>query len=1013
MLCPVLIGRGAELGVLTAALDGAASGRGGAVFITGDAGIGKSRLTRDVAYTASARDFQVLTGRGTQSAVPVPYRPIAEALLGAARAGLRPSAPGLADYRPALGALVPEWSQPDSSEAYISPVVIGEALLRILTSSGGRGGMLVLEDVHWADPETLAVVEYLIDNLAGTNVLCVVTLRDGGPCEALDLLRSAADRRVATRVEVPRLTPDAVREMTAKCLDVPQVPAPVTALLADCDGLPFAVEEILAAAVSSGALARDEAGWRVNSEISTGVPDSIAGSVRRRLAALGQGAASVVISAAVLGRQFDWTLLPEVAGVSAAHALDALQRAHELQLIEPASVDATTFRFRHSLTREAILADLLPPDLASRSAAAAESIEKAHPGLAGVWCELAAELRAAAGQLPESVGLLLTAARRAVLGGAVSSAIETLCDARELLAASPAAARDFGLEVDEVLAEALYLAGDSKRLGPLAISLVSRLRAAGADPRREALVRLRAASTRPEDSPAAAAEHLTAARAIADDVRDLELASRIDAVAARSALAAGDFDRAEELATTALAAAEKAGLENGWAAEVALESLEVIGRRERARDKAAARAAFERYGQIAQDAGMGIWQIRSLHELGTIEMLTAGTTSKLTQARERAHDAGAICVGSVIELQLANVWSLGTELDQATAAARRCERASAQIKAPRIEAMAICLQANVAATRGDMAEAERTARRAEAVLPDDPEIMVATYGQARVLAALFCDDVPLALTHNATAARYGKQALAAPQRSQGFYSALQAPLLAPRRAVSLNALLQAISDGDGPGGLRLAVEIGAASSWNAGCLAYAEAVLAGRAGDAHRAGALAAEARLQLAPFAPWWNSLFRRLVAPAALRDRWGEPAQWLREAAAEFDASAHDRLASACRGLLRQAGERVPRAGRGTARVPGQMRRLGITSREMDVYLLVALGYSNAEIGAKLYISPKTVETHIASLVAKTGQRCRRELVAHAARFDPSQRLAVIGTRRPGHAVASDWLNSGIHRP
>ena len=65
--------------------------------------------------------------------------------------------------------------------------------------------------------------------------------------------------------------------------------------------------------------------------------------------------------------------------------------------------------------------------------------------------------------------------------------------------------------------------------------------------------------------------------------------------------------------------------------------------------------------------------------------------------------------------------------------------------------------------------------------------------------------------------------------------------------------------------------------------------------------------------------------------------------------------------------------------------MRRLGVTSREMDVFLLVAQGFSNAEIAARLFISPKTVETHIASLVTKTGQSSRRELVAHAARFAP----------------------------
>ena len=156
--------------------------------------------------------------------------------------------------------------------------------------------------------------------------------------------------------------------------------------------------------------------------------------------------------------------------------LDALQRAHEVQLIEPASVDATTFRFRHSLTRDAILGDLLPPDRASRSAAAAEAIEKAHPGLPAMWCELAAELRAAAGQMPAAVALLLTAARRAVRRGAASSAIETLRDAQDLLAADPAQAGPLQLEVDEVLAEGLYMAGDSKQLGPLAQSLITRLR---------------------------------------------------------------------------------------------------------------------------------------------------------------------------------------------------------------------------------------------------------------------------------------------------------------------------------------------------------------------------------------------------------------------------------------------------------------------------------------------------------------------------------------------------------
>ena len=111
MLCPVLIGRGAELEALIGALDAATAGHGSAVFITGDAGVGKSRLAKDLAAEALRRGFLVLTGRGAESAVPVPYRPISEALLGAARAGLGANTPGVADYRAVLGMLVPEWSK--------------------------------------------------------------------------------------------------------------------------------------------------------------------------------------------------------------------------------------------------------------------------------------------------------------------------------------------------------------------------------------------------------------------------------------------------------------------------------------------------------------------------------------------------------------------------------------------------------------------------------------------------------------------------------------------------------------------------------------------------------------------------------------------------------------------------------------------------------------------------------------------------------------------------------------
>jgi DNA-binding CsgD family transcriptional regulator len=985
VLCPHLVGRRAEMEMLTAALEAAGESHGGVVFITGENGVGKSRLAREISTLAARRGFQVLSGRGAHSAVPVPYRPVAEALLGAARAGIVPDTPDMpvvASYRAALSSLVPEWRRPGDADAHLTPVVVGEALLRMLARPGSSGGLLILEDLHWADGETLAIVEYLADNVASAPVLCLVTLRNSESSAGTDLLQATSARRVATAVDVKRLSPAGARDMAAACLRTDSVPSAIGRLLARCDGLPFAVEEVLTAAVASGELVKDEAGWQVNADVSTAVPDSIAGSVRSRLASLGRGAGDVIVAAAVLGQQFSWELLRGVIHVSDAAILDALQQACSVKIIEPVPAEADSFRFRHSLTREAILSDLIPLELASRARAAAATIERTCPGLPGDWCERAAELRELAGQPGQAAHLQLMAARRALRQGAARSAEAALLDARRLLADPSLDDSVLHLDVDEALVETYEQAGDAARLAPITTDLVERLTAAGADPRRTAMVRLRAASVESQDDPSGAADHLEAAASIASSLDDAELISRVDAVAAQTALVAGDFDVAGKLAHQALTATEAAGM-SGWAAEVALVALQVIGRRERTRDLAAARTAFERSLHIVDgQTELGIWRVLARHDLATLEMLAHGCDDQLRTVRPLAAEAGASCLVNVIDLQLANLESLGANLEPALAAARQCQRSATEIDSPVRQALAVCLQANIAAIRGDVRESKRLAELAEQIRPGDPEIHLMAHGQSRVLAALFRDDIARALKASARADPYAVDALAA----QHAYSALQAQVLAPRRALSLRALVESAAGRNGEVAIEQARAGGADSSWNAGCLAYAEAVLAGRSGDTARATALAHEGSEHFASFALWWNNLARRLVAPAALRDRWGDPAAWMRDAAAEFDATGHGRLASACRGVLRRAGERVPRAGRGDARVPAQMRSLGITSREMDVFLLVARGQSNSEIATTLCISPKTVETHVASLVAKIGTTGRRELVAQAARLESS---------------------------
>jgi DNA-binding CsgD family transcriptional regulator len=169
---------------------------------------------------------------------------------------------------------------------------------------------------------------------------------------------------------------------------------------------------------------------------------------------------------------------------------------------------------------------------------------------------------------------------------------------------------------------------------------------------------------------------------------------------------------------------------------------------------------------------------------------------------------------------------------------------------------------------------------------------------------------------------------------------------------------------------------------NRACIDLAEAVVAGRSGDQDAAEASFARGDAGLTP-SPWLRQLARRHVAEVALRDGWGEPARWLRGASEFFADRGDEQLRVACRSLLRKAGHPLPRRGRGTSTVPPELRALGVSSREVDVLVLVGERLGNTEIGRRLYLSPRTVEKHVASLRAKTGAADRRTLADYARRL------------------------------
>src|SRR5436190_19894955 len=141
-----VVGRDAEL----AALQDAWRAAGTVRVVRGAAGIGKSRLVRELGAWATTQGGLVLAGRATPGSSATPLRPLREALLAGARRGLQPS-DDLAPFRPALAAVVPEWGSPNEAGGAESSLLLGEAILRLLSAAAGdRTAVLVIDDVQWA-----------------------------------------------------------------------------------------------------------------------------------------------------------------------------------------------------------------------------------------------------------------------------------------------------------------------------------------------------------------------------------------------------------------------------------------------------------------------------------------------------------------------------------------------------------------------------------------------------------------------------------------------------------------------------------------------------------------------------------------------------------------------------------------------------------------------------------------------------------------------------------------------
>jgi DNA-binding CsgD family transcriptional regulator len=955
LVCPAVVGRDTELARLEELLAEARQGRGRLVLLSGEAGIGKTRLARELAERARAGGSRALVGRAVQASTPIPYRPLAEAL----QAGLRGEGPvddpSLDPYRAALRRLLPAVEAEGPAAEAGSPLALMEGLLRLVGLMATEGGLLlVLEDLHWADADTLAVVEYLADHLHTAPVLALCTERTDTSAPATELIAGLVARRAAERLELTPLADDEVAKMARLTLGAREVPAVLRTVLRDrASGVPFLVEEMLSAYVAAGGPEERRPEWWISRRIADALPPSYRAVVRERLEGLDDGARGVVEAGAVLGRSFDWRLLATITGAEESKVLERLRVAVRGRLVVPTAGHLPAFEFRHALAREAVLAELLPPERAALAARVADAIETTYPGLPGEWCQRVADLREDAGEPLRAQAALQEAARRAIARSAFATAEQILVRAREL------AGDDYfaWLGPDGLLLDVYSQSGKAERVLELGHRILSAtvVKHPGAT-QDDWLARLHlriARGVAPAGDWSSLGHHLDEARRLAEGVDDHGLVSRIDALAAQAALATGDVQGARELAARAERSAESLEL---W--DALCEALDARGRAEsREGDIERGVAALERCREVAEARTLPRWRVRALLALGTLDQLTRGETGKLVEGRRLAAEIGAVSSLAAADLEIAWAQLAAAKLGEADATLAQCLDAC---RVHRLDILAEALTARcmLHALRDECPELEAAAEAALGAAPA-PATEARVLGNGRAVLALVHGDESGALEHLAAAIRLAGSAR---EWSVSWWPGL--------RALLETAAGDAEASDPAPSHDPRA----------AAYLHFARAIARGRAGQAGEAAREFAAAERTMAP--GWRQAHAELVVARCAFGDGWGEPERWMRDGLTLLDVNL-PRFASACKATLRKAGAPVPRRGRGESAVPDELRRLGITSREMDVLLLVGERLSNKEIGARLYLSPRTIEGHVASLIRKLDLESRPDLIDAGRRF------------------------------
>jgi predicted ATPase/DNA-binding NarL/FixJ family response regulator len=929
----LVVGREVELDTLLRAVGGTRSGDAGSAFLVGEGGVGKTRLVAEIATASRRLGLPVLSGRAPVT-TPVAFSVVAEAL----RSWLRSNSEigPMPPYDAGLRLVLPEWQADADAVTGLS-----DAQLRLLALEGvvrlvqriaeTRGGALVLlDDLHAADADSIEAVRYLA-TAAPPGVLLVGALRSREGSLAEPMMRALHRDGIAALFDLGPLDRREVAELLGALLDCEPPVELIDDVCTRTDGVPLLVEEVVEAHLRSGSVLVDDDGarWRGG---SPPVTRTVRDMVEARLERLTNAERDVITAAAVLG-DFDVDLLTGVAQQPVARVGDAIAAATEAGLVE--SVGAS-IAFRHALVREAVLEGTLPHVRTALHLRAAEVLAAAdrdatvlerragHLANAGEGAA-AAELLASAAEARLDEHALLSAEALAQRAGELAG------DAAGRTAASDVLARTFARQGR--WNEALELDGAAERQqGPAAT-------------RRRRMATCAVEAARPELA------QLLVAQALSDGDDSAE----IHVLAGRVAMAEGraaDALTAAERAMTVASATNDASARCA-ALDVQARALDYAGRRDEAR------RLWEQQAEEAAAAGLTNTRVRAVVQLGKLEVFDGAAPDRLYTAVETAHAAGAMVEQSWAEENLGIALTIQGD---AAAGAQVLDEAIARCRELRLDELAYLLAARAGAATllGDFETADALFAEAEKLAPT-ADLAIHTVGikaDAALAAGRYDDAVALC--------EHGMELL---RRSPGGMPSdvacwlVWAYAVVGRRDDAQAALAEVRARPDD------------LARWHGRPVVIATVEATLRGDEAAVEAALAsATGRM------PNELALMRMLAADVM---RGPAAARWLRDALDAYEATGVAHGATRARQLLRELGAPVPRRRRAGGSIPPELAQHGVTARESEVLQLLGEGLSNAAIAERLFVSVRTVETHVSSLLAKLHVESRGQLTALSARI------------------------------